>query len=247
MDREARLYSVAPARIIPGGAGSVLQPATALTPRQFIARVGKLLERERWASARQVVQRWRDVAVETLRAVTPEQLDGPALLFVATECGALDAIRARRAAPAVWRAWSDARSLMLADLHQGQFAQASARSLPVPVGDAWAEADDLQLHGTALLLTDQPGEAAATLTAAAERVATLDTTWHAELCLLLAEAHRRAGDAAAALSAWKQAVILAASGPVACPSLWDRLGRWKPEGTDWPAGVPDRLMERVAG
>jgi tetratricopeptide (TPR) repeat protein len=101
---------------------------------------------------------------------------------------------------------------------------------------AMLRAESLRLRGIAYLLGEQPKPAAEALVRALE-LASGDDNMAAEIQILLAEAFRRAGQAADSVAAWAGAARM--TDRIHDPVLGERILALKPAETAWPAPVRD--------
>ena len=209
-----------------------------------------LLERARISGAEsgaldKLVQRWPDVTLELLRESVAGETDFSPLLTIAqtydrvfaSEPGAgwaivLTTSESRRASNNRFR---KIRVEMLGLFQSGRFQEAAkidpVAALPDDAPFA-LRTEGLRLAGLAALLNDKPDRAAELFARAVVAAARGPRHARFEAGLLLSEAERRRGRAAAGIAAWKAAVVSAAD--VRDPGLWERAILAKTGGVDWP-------------
>ncbi|MGE3536610.1 MAG: hypothetical protein AB7N91_04125 [Candidatus Tectimicrobiota bacterium] len=242
------------------GAGLTLGEAqqVALTPAQLLQRVESLLAAEQPGTAQRLVQRYPDVALETLRAPTlqpavPGALQTVALAYDAQCSRGPEAehwaavVQARLANPQRYHAYDTWRRIFFEQLQQGRLAQALA--LPAPAGPGLLlHLEALALRGVALLLHERPGEADDVLAQALTLSRASQPCQAVQQLLWRSAAQRRQQQLAEASATWEEAVRLASSlGPAAAPLpdplFWERADSLRPAATPWPAAVQQWLQQ----
>jgi tetratricopeptide (TPR) repeat protein len=224
----------------------------------FTQRVNDLLAARRMASAKRWVERYPDVALETLRRSTAAQSGDRALQFIAEvhdrQCGSdwLALLRDRAADPARY-ARHDALRQQLAELTQaGRHKEAAAlpvTDLPSRTPGTALALDAWQAHGAALLLAGRPAEAEAAFARAIKLAESGSRYQTAHLSLLHSEALRRAGKVGPANAAWREAVqriVELAKTNAADPILWERASYLRPVDVPWPSTVVLHFLNAAA-
>lgn len=232
----------------------------AATPDQLLIQLADLVARQQFSAVRRTVQRYPDVAVETLRAATSEQAAQPAHQALAA---AYDALAGQQAGAGSWQAYFQTRATnpqQFAEydatrrrLHehwkQGQFREgvalkiesyATAGSEPLLMIDAY------HLAGTAHLLNDNAAGAAGLFAQAAAFAGNQHAHQAIQIALMQSEAERRAEQFDKAAATWLAATtratqLLAGPTPVVDPVLWERIAYLRPVKTPWPQATTTTL------
>jgi tetratricopeptide (TPR) repeat protein len=244
--------------------GEVQKPA--LTPDGFAQRIDDLLAAQKQNSARSLVQRYPDVALDLLRSATSRQAGSPALKAIANlydeQCCHVDAhsgwaalIKDLAERPDHYSKHDVERKKLLDELRDSRAKEATEIHLTATVKGAPGvamEVDALQLQGEALMQGGQPKDAVAALTAAHKLAKSAFPQQSVRLLLLLSDAHRRDANYAQAAATWKDAAELAVSlirGPhsVTDPGLWERLAYLRPVTSAWPAETNEALVWHQIG
>jgi tetratricopeptide (TPR) repeat protein len=199
------------------------------------------------AGLEKLVQRWPDVALELLRQSVAVEGDVPLHLLIAqtydrvtasaeSNAGWSAALAVSGAQREIYGRFHNAREEVLTLFQSGRFADA-VKIDPVSTLPADAPAalrtEALRLAGLAALLDNKPDHAAAIFGQALVANAKGPRQQQFEIGLLASEAERRNGQAAAAETTWKSAVVAGAR--IRDPELWERAILAKPEHEDWPA------------
>jgi tetratricopeptide (TPR) repeat protein len=232
--------------------GEVQKPV--LTPDGFAQRIDDLLAAQKQNSARCLVQRYPDVALDLLRGATSRQGGSPALKAIAKlydeQCCHVDANAGWAALIKDLAERSDhysthdiERKKLLDDLRDSRAKEATEIHLTATVKGAPGvamEVDALQLQGEALMQAGRPKDAVATLTAAHKLAKSAFPQYSVRLLLLLSDAQRRDANYTQAAATWKEVAELAVSltrgpHPVTDPGLWERLAYLRPVTSTWPA------------
>jgi hypothetical protein len=240
--------------------GDVEQPGC--TPQQFVDRLAETLRLGPPAAADRWVERYPDIALAVLREPASVQASPDLLVRLAQahdqHCSRVPpqagwaALMADRAArPNVYSPHEEKRRQFLTQIQGGHVQEALTLNLSeVPQGTpgTMLQIDALRLTGIGLVLANRPQDAAATLDKAVGIAQQGHPYQAVSLLLLMSDAHRRAGNAAAAQQNWNRAASLAAelaSAPraVVDPILWERLAYLRPVECDWPADVSRKLAE----
>jgi len=222
----------------------------AVTRDAFLGKVHDLLAAQRPTAARRFIERYPDVALDTLRTCPGAQARLPAMQLIAQvhdeQCGSGDAssgwqalLADRAAQPGGQAAYEVARAKFIDHLQAGKGQEALAQKLPEPAALP-LQLDAVQLRAEALLLAEKPAEVEALLAQALARAAAQPYP-AVQLRLLLAEALLRAGKAEAASAAWQQTVTAASERVLCDPIFWERASYLRPVDAAWPEVVAQRL------
>lgn len=238
-----------------------LQEAS-LSSQQLVEQVDRLIRENRYGSARRLVQKFPEVALEHLRLPTGSATSTATAMIAASYDTVLPPSssssprwpQALKAAATDSAAYATARQQFEQHLHNGRFAEAVALQLPAKLGagdSPMREADARHLLGMAHFAAGAPAEAATEWKRAAEIAGQFDPAWQAQLLLLTSEAQRRAGDAERATSTWQESVRRAAallnqSTPFMDPVFWERALALHPVTTPWPAEIRAALIKLPA-
>ena len=245
-----------------GGGGLQLGDVqqAAINREEFARRTGELLNADRTASARAWVERYPDVALDTLRqAGAPEARSG-VLQFIAQvhheqasraegTAGWPGLLKQRAAQPDSYTAYDACRRSMLEKMAKGQAKEAAAERLSVPRGTPGPllTLDAQQLEGEAWLLAERPENAVRDFSTALKAGQATHPYRAVQLLLLRSEAHRRAGKEDQAVADWQEAAnlattLLALPRPVCDPVLWERISYLRPVKTPWSAELGQALL-----
>ncbi|MBL8796174.1 MAG: hypothetical protein JNM56_19895, partial [Planctomycetia bacterium] len=255
---------VTPAKQVKVGGGGLqlgdVQHA-ALSREEFGRRTGDLLNAGRMASARAWVERYPDVALESLRQASANEARSGALQFIAQvqheQAGrgaAADGwpglLKHRAAQPDSYARFDADRRTMLEKMRKDQAKAARSDRPSVPRGapGVLLTLDTKQLEGEALLLAEQPKDAVRVFTAALKAGQEAHPYQAVQLLLLRSEAQRRVGDETQAIADWQQAAdlataLLAQPRPVCDPVLWERISYLRPVKTQWSASLGQALTQ----
>lgn len=238
------------------------QEAT-VTGAAFLEQVDRLLAQERRGSLRAYIERFPDVALETLRSTKSADAARPAVRFVAetydrqvltTPGDGWTATLDRRAkAPRQYAALETARADLLERIRLGRGHEAANTKLvehAEELRDPQLLVDAAHLQSIALMLDERPAEAAAIVDRALHTVAAYDAVQAAQLQLVASDLLRRTGDGAGADRRWQLAVDLAAqqlqrSRAVFDPSFWERASYLRPVNQPWSAAVASLHLARL--
>ena len=228
---------------------------SSLNVEQFVAKAADLCHSGKMGRLHRLVERYPDVTLEMLRTTSP-QLAGKeerqALaeaydrLFVAPQesQGWRFILKDMAARPEVYQPAFDNRARARGFIEQGRFSVAITLAEGVESAlPSYLRADALRVHGIALLLNNQPAQAAAAWQQA-RRLAQSDVCVSAELDLLISDALRKAGQSAESADAWNQAA--SESVELHDPIFWERLFELKPSLAAWPKQVHARFLHRGA-
>lgn len=236
-----------------GGAG--------MPPERLLAEVSGLLAEKKTATARRLVQTHPETAWQLLRGPVPVG-DAKTLGAIAAahdaQCVRADGVAGwqalladRTQRPVPYQRYAQRRAEFLDDLRHGFPGRALARELVPPAADALPSlvaVDAWQLTGTALLLDDRPGDAAAAYQRAVMVAERSYPYYEAHLRLQWSEALRSAGRIAEADAAWGEAVRCAGAGlradpPRLDPEYWQRAAGHRGVDRPWPAELIATLAE----
>jgi tetratricopeptide (TPR) repeat protein len=227
---------------------------------EFARRTGDLLNADRTASARAWVERYPDVALETLRLAGAAEGRNGVLQFIAQvhheQASRTDAatgwpgLLKQRAAQVDSYANYDAhRRTMLEKMTKGQAKEAAAERLSVPrsAPGQLLTLDVQQLEGEAWLLAERPDHSVRDFSAALKAGQAAHPYQAVQLLLLRSEAHRRAGNEEQAIADWQAAAdlgvaLLTQARPVCDPVLWERISYLRPVKTPWSAELGQALV-----
>jgi len=237
---------------------------TALSPADFVQRINRLLATDRPSDATRWVERYPDVALETLRSAEATAGSSAVLVEIARiydrQCGlAADAgweaaLRDRAQRPGTYAAHDVARKQLAEKIKSGKTTDvnpsAVVDSLPRKA-PLMLEVDAWHLAGTALMLQGKSDEAVPALQRALERGQAAPHQ-AAYLLLTISDAQRRGGHAIPADASWQAAVtrageLLGRPRPVADPTLWDRAAYLRPVQLPWPAPVQHQIRVCIDG
>lgn len=240
-----------------GGAGLVVNDVqrAAFSPEDFVARIESLLARQRPGTARRVIERYPDLALEALRAATCAQAPTRALTAIAAafdrQCCASPSesdwtavCRQRAARPEQFKEFDAGRARLLSLMAAGHWQEAAGVRLVAPKGAAHdllsIDGDDLVAQ--ALLRANCAADAVKVLTRAAQACQPRYPYQAVHVLLALSDAQRGAGQDKEANAAWQEAVVTAAGlvgdpRAVNDPILWERLAAERPVTLTWPSGV----------
>lgn len=255
-------------RITVGGDGLDLGEThhAALRPEELARVVGELLTAQRFQTARRWVLRYPDVALEFLRNGAAEDASNPAVPFIASQhdlqcepaaigTGWVAVLKDRRAHPAAHRLFQDRRAQVLAGLRVGRLGKAAGvrllAAVPTTTPGVLLKVEALRLHGLALLLHENWGEAADAFTEASKLAQVGSPYQAAQLLLFSSDAHRRAGQKDAATAEWKNAITLAASRltskgfAINDPIFWERAVHLRPQTSPWPPELIPPLADAL--
>ena len=224
----------------------------------FLRKVNDLVTAERFETARRLIRRYPDLALETLRNATSAEASRVALQTIARihdqQCGSsnpaegwLALLQDRTAHPDRYAAYETSRQRYL-DLRQNGKAQdATAVPLVKHAPKGLLEIDAYQLLGEAYLLAGKPADAMPVLTRGLQIAQNGHPYQAAQVMLLLGEAQRRAGKRAEGTGTWQQAVLLCGQlltrpVPVLDPLVWERASYLRPVQSSWPDPVIKQLM-----
>jgi hypothetical protein len=239
------------------------QEAT-ITGSEFLNQVDRLLSEQRMASLGAYVERFPDVALEVLRSTKSSEASRPAVRKVAeiydrrwlasSQDGWTDLIDRRARSPKTYAAFEASRATVLEKIRQGQTQEAAGTKIvsqAESLGHPLLVIDAAQLQSLALMLDEQPAQAAEVLTRAAKLASPRDRYQTAQLLLLVSDLHRRTGNDSLADDHWQWSVELAAdtivgAHPAFDPQFWDRAAYLRPVAArQWPQTAARRLLERV--
>jgi tetratricopeptide (TPR) repeat protein len=241
--------------------GEAQQPA--ITTDALILRMHDLLAENKPVTARHLVERYPDVALDVLRGAGATQAANPALQAIAKDydqcccqvepkSGWAALCKDRAEHPEHYAAQDAARKQVVEHLHSGHAKEAievrlaaTAKGTP----GVTLELDALQLAGEALVQADRSKEAVAVLAQAHKLAGSAFPHQTVKILLLLSDAERRAGQDAKAAATWKEAAELAASileppHAIADPAMWERLAYMRPVNTPWPSIIALELNRR---
>ncbi len=236
----------------------------ALTTDQFRQQASDALQANQRRSLTQLVRRYPDIALQTLRDSLSSAAPDKTLDAIATEFDALwsnspsnngwvAAFAVKVNAPKKYEAAIKARRELVTALADGGLPERRAvlpSTLPKDAPTPW-QVDAWHLTGIVTLLEEHPADAAKAFQQAT-RLATASQPFEAAASsLLLSEAARRAGDAKAAVSAWQFSVSQAASllkryPPIHDPAFWERAAYIRPNGAAWPAELHPACVESLS-
>jgi tetratricopeptide (TPR) repeat protein len=244
--------------------GDVEQPAC--SSQQFVDRVAELLRNKRPAEAAQWVQRYPDVALGVLREPGSVHTEPNVLQVVAqahdqqcahcnADAGWTAVIADRTAHPERHSDYDVRRQQFMGHLQNGRLKEALALGLsnvPAGVPGPLLAIDAHRLTGIALVLDNRPAEAVAAFQQALQLAGQAHPYQAANVLLLVSDAHRRAGNPAAAEGAWVETARLAselagAPQPAIDPILWERVAYLRPVNCPWPSAVRQRLVDLNVG
>ena len=226
-----------------------------LSAEQFFTKATELCQSGKLGRLQRLVGRYPDVALEMLRNLDPRQAQTSErqsiaqaydrLFVVSSEaCGWLWTLKDMADRPAIHSGAFNNRVRARGLIEQGRFSLAEKAvaeadsSLP-----PFLRAEAMRLRGVALLLDDQPAQAAG-LWRQARSLAESDTCLDSELDLLTSAALRKAGQPADSAAAWGRAVSNAIR--LNDPILWERLMELKPPEAAWPADIWACFRQGVA-
>jgi tetratricopeptide (TPR) repeat protein len=225
---------------------------SSINVEQFIAKAAELCHDRKMGRLHRFVERYPDVALEMLRTTSPQlaskeerQAVAEAYdrLFVASResQGWRFILKDMAARPEAYQIAYDNRVRTRGFIEQGRFTTAitldagGESALP-----SYLRADALRLRGIALLLNNQPAQAAAAWQQA-RGLAQSDVCVSAELDLLISDALRKAGQPVESAIAWNQAASEAVE--LHDPIFWERLLELKPSNAAWPKQVQACCLE----
>ena len=236
----------------------------ALTADQFRQQASDALQANQRRSLTQLVRRYPDIALQTLRDSLSSAAPDKTLDAIATEFDALwsnspsnngwvAALAVKVNAPKKYEVAIKARRELVAALADGGLPERRVvlpntlpKDAPTPSQvDAW------HLTGIVALLEERPTDAAKAFQQAT-RLATDSQPFEAAASSLLwSEAARRAGDAKLAVSSWQFSVSQAASllkryPPIHDPAFWERAAYIRPNGSNWPADLHPACAESLS-
>ncbi|MFN4258103.1 MAG: tetratricopeptide repeat protein [Gemmataceae bacterium] len=234
----------------------------AIAPGAFLHRVQELHQAGHATATRRYIERYPDVALHVLRESTAAQAAHPVLRRIAevydqqccrcgAEAGWSALLAERRQQPRHHADYETRRRQMVERMQAKRYTEAAALSLiaqvPRKSGSPLVEIDAAHLHGTALLMINQPGKAEEILRHAAD-LARAYPHQATHILLLLSEAQRRGGDDAGATQTWQSAAELASnllngSAPVLDPGFWERCAYLRPVQNDWPTLAQHQLRQ----
>lgn len=228
--------------------------------RKFLDRFARKLTEQRFAAARQLVELHPDLALDILRDAAAGELDDRQLLALAefhddqmgvsgTPGSWRSCLAARPNLGAAWTSYTKLRADLLMHIRNGEFPAASKVNLPrsaAACNQPLLALEAAQLQGTALMLANQPAEAAVALNQAAQMAASLSQQQTANILLLVSESRRRANDNAGANAAWADATqlsgnMLAGPRPIFDCAFWEKASYLHPVGISWPPAFLDGL------
>ena len=237
------------------GSGAMLSDnlGESMTSRQFLRRLKKVMESRGRPAATRWIQKYPDVALETLRSSIAESSAQEALDLVASahdqQCGrpgesAWSRLQAARTShSSAFDRYARQRAAFLKHLESGRVDDALSSDLPARA----AETDDSLIaidahHNTAVahLLAENPDDAIAACQLAIDMAESTQPYWQAQLHLVLSEAHRRANELDLSIESWRRAVEIASRLaarpiPVTDPALWEQCIAMHPFKAEWPA------------
>jgi tetratricopeptide (TPR) repeat protein len=228
---------------------------SSLSVEQFTAQAAELCRAGKMGRLHRFIQRYPDVALEMLRTTSPQSAANEErqavaqaydrLLVAPRESqGWFPILKDMAARPDAYQAAFDSRVRARSFIEQGRFSMAIASDTTGASGlPSYLRADALRLRGIALLLDNQPAQAAAAWQQA-RRLAQSDVCVCAELDLLVSDALKRARQPAESVVAWNQAV--SESMELHDPILWERLLELKPANAAWPQQARIRPLEQIA-
>jgi len=223
---------------------------SSLNVEQFIAKATELYHDGKMGRLHRLVERYPDVTLEMLRTTGPQlasKEERQALaetydrLFVARQesQGWRFILKDMAARPEAYQIAYDNRVRARSFIEQGRFSVAITL---VADGEStmpsYLRADALRLRGIALLLNNQPAQAASAWQQA-RGLAQSDVCVSAELNLLISDALRKAGQPVESAVAWNQAASEAVE--LHDPIFWERLLELKPVNAAWPKQVQARF------
>ena len=252
-----------PTQVKTGGDGFALGDVErpAVTPQQFADRVAEMLRARRPAETTHWIQQYPDIAMAVLRdsscaTVSPESFVAIAEAHdqqcsrAATTANWTALARDRASRPGQYAEYDKKRQQFMSHVQNGRVREALAMGLAPPQGapGAMLSIDCQYLTGVALVLGDRPREAVGAFQRAVQAANTAHPYQAANLLLLLSDAQRRAGDAAAAENTWRESAGLAGnlavgSPAVADPILWERIAYLRPANTPWPPAVRQQMTD----
>lgn len=225
------------------------QVATAKS-KTFLPRLEKLLADEEQASARQLIYRHPEIALEALRNGL-NQPPTPALQFVAAEYDRWLKLQAADGWSKLYVAgetrpaanYLSVRQKLLDQLQQGPPSSGEINAVSAFLSEkapTVVRLDAARTAAIAHLVALQPDRAAAVLETACELAAKSDQYQEYQLRLLHSDALRRANQHEAADRAWQASVTRATAGfrlqpPLFDPGYWDTASYLRPVKVDWPA------------
>jgi tetratricopeptide (TPR) repeat protein len=254
-----------PTQVRTGGDGFALgdvEKAT-LAPQRFVDRVSEHLRAEHTFAARRCVERFPDAALAVFRDPTSVKASRDALLWIAAAHdrqgsrgdapGWANVFRDRAAQPKRYANYDEKRRQFMTHVQNGRAREALGLGLAAPQGaPARVLQFDVQhLTGIALMLDNRPQEAVAAFQQALKSAGDSRPYESVNVLLLLSDAQRRAGDAAAAGQTWVAAAELctdlaAGNAPVADPILMERIAYLRPADAPWPPAAQQRLNDLAA-
>ena len=236
----------------------------ALTTDQFRQQASDALQANQRRSLTQLVRRYPDIALQTLRDSLSSAAPDKTLDAIATEFDALwsnspstngwvAALAVKANAPKKYEVAIKARRELVAALADGGLPERRVvlpNTLPKDAPTPW-QVDAWQLTGIVALLEERPTDATKAFQQAS-RLATASQPFEAAASsLLLSEAARRTGDAKTAVSAWQFSVSQAAEllrryPPISDPAFWERAAYIRPNGTNWPTDLLPACAESLS-
>jgi tetratricopeptide (TPR) repeat protein len=228
---------------------------------ELLTTLDGLLRQQRLTTARRLIDRHPDLSLEILQTAAGSRAKSSSVQFVAQardgQCGTAatstgwEALLADRVAqPERYLAYDEARGKLFEAFKLGD----SQKAVDLPLVKLATAADNpmltidaTMLSGTALLFAKRPVEAAAAFQQAFELGRQHDPHQAVHALLLLGNAQRLAGDAAASAQSWQQATTLAAEAlarpvPITDPALWERASYLRPAQLNWPDAVERQLQ-----
>jgi hypothetical protein len=251
-----------PMQVRAGGDGFALGDVekAAISPQQFVDRVGEHLHAQHGFAAGRCAEHLPDAALAVLR--DPASVNAPpdVLLAIAEihdrQCSRGDThdwasvFSDRAAQPKRYADYDDKRRQFMVRVQDGRVHEAIDLGLAAPQGAPGhvLQCDAEYLAGIALVLDNRPREGVAAFQQTLKLAGDSQPYESANVLLLLSDAQRRVGDGAGAEQTWVAAAELctelaASNSKVADPILLERVAYLRPANTPWPRAAQDRLND----
>lgn len=232
---------------------------------ELLEQLEQLTAQERYTSARVLVWRHPEIALDLLQSSTTESIRPGTWQTLARAYDDLTApqpgqlgrqpngwsevVRLRLAGDQAVTDYFQQRQTYVARLESGTSSAAGEKALLQSARglSPLLQMDALSLSALQHLIEDRPQQAVETCQQAITLAQQHAPDRQAELLLFLSDAQRRSGQPELAVQSWQQSVLLGAELlkrplPIADPNYWEQAAYHRPAHHRWPQGVEQQLL-----
>lgn len=241
-----------------GGNGTIVlgesSLVASLSPEKFLQKLEALIQKKRYLSAKNLLEKYPDLVLISLRNSGSSQSNFSEvwrylarfydLSFASESEGWVALLTHRQQSPQLYQAFEMKRQELLSYLQNGRFEEAFQLKLIAPpqaVGKM-LQIEAGYLNAMAALLANQNESAVEEFSKIITLSENSDRYQNAHFSLLMSATHQRLENSAEAETFWRKGILLGnqalyASTPFEDPIFWERAITLKQQKVSWPSGL----------